>query len=84
MEAMAAGCFIVTSRLGALPETTAGFGRLIDVDGDWQRYGNLFIREILNFLYEPKDLSSQVAYANKHYTWQGRAKEWEKWIKTLK
>jgi len=84
MEAMAAGCFIVTSRLGALPETTAGFGKLIDVDGDWQRYGNFFIREILNFLYEPKDLSSQVAYANRHYTWKVRAKEWEKWIKTLK
>lgn len=84
MEAMAAGCFIVTSRLGALPETTAGFAKLIDVDGDWQKYGNLFIREILNFLYEPKDLSSQVVYANKHYTWRVRAKEWEKWIKTLK
>lgn len=84
MEAMAAGCFIVTSRLGALPETTAGFGKLIDIDGDWQRYGNFFIREILNFLYEPKDLSSQVAYTNKYYTWKVRAKEWEKWIKTLK
>ena len=84
MEAMAAGCFIVTSRLGALPETTAGFAKLIDIDGDWQRYGNFFIREILNFLYESKDLSSQVAYANRHYTWKVRAKEWEKWIKTLK
>jgi len=84
MEAMAAGCFIVTSKLGALPETTAGFAKLIEVDGDWQRYGNLFIREILNFLYNPKDLSAQVAYANKHYTWKVRAKEWETWIKTLK
>jgi len=84
MEAIAAGCFIVTSRLGALPETTAGFAKLIDVDGDWQRYGNLFIREVLNFLYEPKDLSAQVAFVNKNYTWKVRAKEWEKWIKTLK
>jgi len=84
MEAMAAGCFIVTSRLGALPETTAGFAKLIDVDGDWQRYGNLFIKEILAFLYEPKDLSPQVEYVNKHYTWKIRAKEWEKWLKTLK
>lgn len=84
MEAMAAGCYVVTSRLGALPETTAGFGKLIDIDGDWQKYGNLFIREILNYLYEPKDMSKQVIFVNKNYTWKVRAKEWEKWIKTLK
>lgn len=84
MEAMASGCLIVTSNLGALPETTAGFGKLIDVDGDWQKYGNLFIREILNFLYNPSDMSKQVEYVNKNYVWKVRAKEWEKWMKTLK
>lgn len=84
MEAMAAGCLVVTSRLGALPETTAGFGKLIDIDGDWQKYGNLFIREVLNFLYNPQDMSKQVEYINKNYVWSKRAKEWEKWMKTLK
>jgi glycosyltransferase involved in cell wall biosynthesis len=84
MEAMAAGCYIVTSNLGALPETVHGFGKLIDVTGDWQEYGNTFIREVVNFLINPKDLSKQVAFANKNYTWKVRAKEWEKWITKLK
>ena len=34
LEAMAAGAFIFTTRLGALPETTNGFGYLVDAEPD--------------------------------------------------
>jgi hypothetical protein len=38
IEAMTAGCKIVTSALGALPVTTNGLAHLIPVDGDWHSY----------------------------------------------
>lgn len=83
MEAMAAGLYLVTSKLGALPETTAGFAKLIEVDGNWHKYGNQFIDSVVKFLKNSSDLSKQVAYANNNYTWKIRAKEWEEWMKQL-
>lgn len=66
MEAMASGCQVVTSDLAALPETTAGYGRLVsvaDVQGfsdvrdwrfsqrqDWKAYGKRFVRATLEVL----------------------------------
>lgn len=84
MEAMAAGLYVVTSKLGALPETTAGFGKLIKIDNNWQRYGDEFIRAVTSFIKNPKDMTKQVAWVNKNCTWSVRAKEWEKWIRILK
>lgn len=66
LEAMASGCEIVSSKLAALPETTAGFAKLISVDDvanfvsetewqcadrwDWQPYKNRFTNAIIESL----------------------------------
>jgi glycosyltransferase involved in cell wall biosynthesis len=52
MEAMAAGCIVITSNLGALPETTAGFAKLVKVDGDWEKYMQRYFKSINEFLQE--------------------------------
>jgi glycosyltransferase involved in cell wall biosynthesis len=91
MEAMAAGCQIVTSELGALPETTAGFGTLIPMCQDWQVYGEQFIGRTIQILQQHRQTASaiderlreQVAYINTQCTWQRRAQQWEAWLRNL-
>lgn len=86
MEAMAAGCQIISSDLGALPETTAGFAQLISRENGWDSYKDLFVKTTVDTLHAYKDtkqhqaleqkLRAQVDYVNTHYTWSLRAQEW--------
>src|SRR5439155_27137564 len=47
MEAMAAGCRVVTSDRGALAETTAGFARLVPSDLDEPEFERRFVQETI-------------------------------------
>ena len=77
MEAMAAGCQVITSDLGALPETTAGFANLIPMNPN---YSQNFIDATIAALENPTDRSKQVAFANRNYTWTKRALEWHRFL----
>ena len=89
MEAMASGCHVVTSALGALPETTAGFGRL--VSGDGAGYRERFVAATIEVAREcsaqpaevDAELTRQVAFINKQCTWRVRALEWQAWLASL-
>ncbi|AXY67772.1 glycosyltransferase [Thermosynechococcus sichuanensis E542] len=93
LEAMASGCFIVTSALGALPETTAGFAELVEFTTDaptyQARYEQALARVIEQFSCPENHakleshLRSQVNYVHDHYTWQRRADEWINFLETL-
>src|SRR6185369_1255545 len=89
MEAMASGCRIVSSDLGALSETTAGFATLIPVGRGPDEYALRFVDacvDALQNLDSPQTadlLSRQIQFAAGNYTWAARAQEWEKWVGAL-
>lgn len=88
MEALAAGALVVTSDLGALPETTQGYARLVRFHGptdDRRRFENDFVAEVDEALGEMR-LAPDAYYAarfaqsravNESCTWDIRAGEWE-------
>jgi glycosyltransferase involved in cell wall biosynthesis len=90
LEAMAAGCSVVTSDQGAMAETTAGFARLIPIrdsaDADYRRD---FLAAVIQFLEQftgpdtaefESLLQRQVRYVNESCTWPVRAKQWVHWL----
>jgi glycosyltransferase involved in cell wall biosynthesis len=85
MEAMASGCIIVSTTLGALPETAAGFGGLLNppaVSGGLAEIYAQFAAQTIRDAYKNPEqwvarLDEQRAFALKNYSWSARAKEWE-------
>lgn len=91
LEAMAAGATIITTRLGALEETTNGFAKLIDYSSDRAQLAKDFAGATIGTL---KELSrdpaaalarrdAQIAYIRVNYTWPARALEWQSWLTQL-
>ena len=93
MEAMASGCYVITSELGALSETMAGFGSLISLENGIEVYKEQFVKitvDILNHLKSDSKtelenkLKEQVRFCNKEYTWKLRAHQWLKHLYKIK
>jgi glycosyltransferase involved in cell wall biosynthesis len=84
LEAMAAGCRVVTSERGALPETTAGFATLIPDGVGREEYVERFVAETvaaLGGLESAEDqLRRQVEHVNRRCTWARLAGEWVRWL----
>ncbi len=85
MEAMASGCYVITSNLGALPETTSGYGTLVSLENGFNVYKDKFIQETVDFLHVLKSqsrldienrLRKQINFCNEFYTWRFRAHQW--------
>jgi glycosyltransferase involved in cell wall biosynthesis len=91
MEALASGCRVVTSDLGALPETTAGFADLIscgtDTDAYRKQFANATIDAVRQTIDDPQTaeatLRHQVQWMNNQCAWRHRALEWQHWLLQL-
>jgi glycosyltransferase involved in cell wall biosynthesis len=91
LEAMAAGAFIFTTRLGALPETTNGFGYLVDPEPDPQilaeRFAAMTVKAWHELAADPAAASqrreAQARFVRDRYRWSDRAAEWVSWLEQI-
>jgi glycosyltransferase involved in cell wall biosynthesis len=92
MEAMAAGCRLITTYMAALPETTAGYADLVQPDPGFHVYRQAYLQTVINVLNQfalnsnnavENFLRRQVAYANSGCNWDLRAREWDTWLRRL-
>jgi glycosyltransferase involved in cell wall biosynthesis len=86
MEAMAAGCWIVTSDFAVLPETTAGFARLVPYhdEVDIRAYANGFVDAAVAVLEGWEEPRSEAHLRAQVSTWPARAREWAAWLEQLR
>ena len=90
IEAMCAGCQVVTTNLGALPETCgdyATFVRFQPVLKDLMlEYCEALEKAIKNYWSDDTQelLADQSTFYNKYYSWEKRMKEWEDLFKHAK
>jgi glycosyltransferase involved in cell wall biosynthesis len=88
VEAMSAGCRVISPARAALPETTAGFARLYPFVSDQLRHTRAFIHALADEFANPwgdrPDLAeAQQAYCRTAYDWSGRLSEWRRLIDSV-
>jgi len=91
LEAMAMGATVITTRLGALPETLAGHGVLVDFVDQPALLAVNFASAVISTLKAQRLLpaaaaarrAAQMAYVRENYLWTNRAREWEAWLSQL-
>jgi glycosyltransferase involved in cell wall biosynthesis len=88
IEAGAAGCQIITTGLGALPETCGPHATYVDLtlprDELVVAYAKTLANRIDNYHSVPLEVwQAQSAWFNGHYNWRHRIQEWRDFFNTL-
>ena len=84
IEAGAAGCNLVTTDLGALPETGSVYAKMMTIKSNEKQivedYTKLLNNQIDNYWsYSNQNLiREQSDFYNRHYSWEVRSKEWNR------
>jgi glycosyltransferase involved in cell wall biosynthesis len=93
MESLAAGLLVMTTSLGALPETTSGYSRMTEPPDPTERaniamfatrYAHTTIDWYKDAMTDPvgtrNKLESQAKFFKASNTWANRAADWEVWL----
>ena len=90
IEAMAAGCEVVTTDLGALSETCSPFGKIINFEKEPEdleiKYNEALLNSIKNFWSDKtqKKLKLQRETINATYSWNKRSVEWKNFFNEIR
>ena len=90
IEAMAAGCEVVTTDLGALSETCSPFGKIINFEKEPEdleiKYNEALLNSIKNFWTDKtqKKLKLQRETINATYSWDKRSVEWKNFFNEIR
>jgi glycosyltransferase involved in cell wall biosynthesis len=89
IEAGAAGCNLVTTNIGGLPETGSIYAKLVPIQADAKiliaNYAKALEETINNYwsLENQEFIKEQSDFFNKHYSWETRKYEWIKILESL-
>ena len=78
IEGLAAGCQVITTNIGALPETGSEFSTLVPIQGSYAEIVTSFAISLSTIIDNAKDFDGlyQSDFYNKMYGWENRVKEW--------
>lgn len=85
IEAAAAGCQVITTNIGALPETGSEFVTLVPIRADYPNIVMSFAEGLTEVVDKAKGFNGayQSEFYNTMYGWERRAKEWNALINKL-
>ncbi len=80
IEAGAAGCRIVTTNFGALPETCDQYATYVNYTDNFddlaEDYADVLNKTIDNYKFDSYNLELQSQWFNNYYSWNNRSQEW--------
>jgi glycosyltransferase involved in cell wall biosynthesis len=89
IEAGAAGCSLVTTDLGALPETGSMYANMMTIKSDEKDIKVAYaqhLNQAINDYWDKSNqemLKEQSDFYNKFYSWERRAKEWNEFFEKV-
>jgi glycosyltransferase involved in cell wall biosynthesis len=88
IEAMAAGAAVLTTRLGALPETTQGHAAMVDWQPNKTKLAETFAAMCIEILRDTRNnpevatarRQQRLEFIRQNYLWSDRARQWAEWL----